>query len=60
MKISESQLLKLILIAKDTMSYETIIGGYAQKDRAKLVSDIINQQSGAKYEVGEVEGVEEI
>jgi len=59
-KISEHQLLKLILIAKDSMNYTQIIGGLSNKDRIALVSEILNQQSMEKYEVGEIEGVEEI
>jgi hypothetical protein len=60
MKINEEQLLKLIMIAKDTMGKEMVIGGLSSKDRVSLVSEIVNQQSKKRYEVGEVEGVEEI
>ena len=60
MKISEQQLLKLIMIAKDSINYKQVLGGLGETDRNKLVGDILYQQSNEKFEVGEIGDIEEI
>ena len=56
MKLTNKQALMLFDIAKDTISYMFIIGGYDTNDRRRLVDAILNQQSN---ELVDLEGISE-